>query len=64
MAATKDFICARAMTDNGRNYERGDKITLSEADAVNLLALGSILELAEASKEAAPPPAKKPTKVA
>ncbi|MDG2512447.1 hypothetical protein P7B04_07020 [Sphingobium yanoikuyae] len=61
MAATQKYVCARAMTDNGRDYGRGDEIELAEADAVNLLSIGAIAE----SKEAAPPaPKPKPAKPA
>lgn len=52
MAATKDFICARAMTDNGRDYQRGDTIALDHADAINLIAIGAVIDPEGASDDA------------
>ncbi|QHD68218.1 hypothetical protein GS397_14980 [Sphingobium yanoikuyae] len=51
MAATKDFICARAMTDNGRDYQRGDTIALGHADAINLIAIGAVTDPEGASSD-------------
>ncbi|PHP21374.1 hypothetical protein CG471_02045 [Sphingobium sp. IP1] len=51
MAATKDFICTRAMTDNGRDYQRGDTIALDHADAINLIAIGAVTDPEGASSD-------------
>lgn len=42
MSSPKSYLCLRAMTDNGRDYARGDEIELSDADAAGLLQIGAI----------------------
>ena len=42
MSTPKSYLCLRAMTDNGRDYARGDEIELSDADAAGLLQIGAI----------------------
>ena len=44
MSSPKSYRCLRAMTDNGRDYARGDEIELSDADAAGLLQIGAILD--------------------
>ncbi|MED5545792.1 MAG: hypothetical protein VYD90_11125 [Pseudomonadota bacterium] len=42
MPSPKTYTCLRAMTDNGKNYARGDEIELSDGDAAGLLKIGAI----------------------
>jgi hypothetical protein len=44
MSRIKTYICGRAMTDNGRDYARGEAIEMATADAATLLSLGALID--------------------
>lgn len=59
MAVKKEYVCARAMTDNGRDYERGDTIEMAEAEAAQLVGMGALKEKVDPTPKPEP---KKPAK--